>query len=80
MVHHGATPNVHIAPFKVRNNRKPILYRTIKKSYLDQYYDSDLYYDSDDYNYYDDSHDDRDLDTKNMYWDGSADEFVENHW
>ena len=66
--------------FKVRNDRKPISYRTMNKSYLDQNYDSDLHYDSDDLNYYDDSPDDSEWPTKNMYWDGSADEFVENHW
>ena len=60
--------------YKVRN------YRTINKFYLDQYYDSDLHYDSDDLNYYDDSPNDSEWNTKNMYWDGSADEFVENHW
>ena len=51
---------------------------TINKFYLDHFYYSDL--DSDDLNYYDDSPDDSEWTTKNMYWDGSADEFVENHW
>ena len=77
-------PRCHVkcphCSFKVRNDRKPISYRTMNKSYLDQYYDSDLHYDSDDLNYYDDSPDDSEWPTKNMYWDGSADEFVENHW
>ena len=43
-------------------------------------YDSDLNYDSDGLNYYDDSPDESEWNTNNMYWDGSADEFVENHW
>ena len=44
--------------FKVRNDR------TINKFYLDQYYDSALLYDSDDLNYYDDSSDDSEWNTK----------------
>ena len=60
--------------FEVRNDRKPISHDTKDLFYVDY---SDEYYDSDDYNYY---NDDDSAWNRDMYWDGSADEFVENHW
>ena len=66
--------------FQVRKDRKPISYGTKNMFSLDQYYNFGVLNDSDDDNSYDFSDDHNEWDTKNIYWDNSADELVENHW